>query len=107
MYPARVHYISQCVTIVSSLTSYSHSSHTGHSSPIQSAIESDAIVGAEYDKTRHGEPPKPIPNPDDHEYSHLQKEEENKKKDKKKEKKTKEDKIEVSGIITTKYLVAA
>ena len=35
-----------------------------------------------YDTTRHGEPPKPIPNPEDPQYSHIEQEE--KKKDTKK-----------------------
>ena len=41
-----------------------------------------------YDTTRHGEPPKPIPNPEDPQYSHIpnQGEEEKKKKAKKKKK---------------------
>ena len=40
-----------------------------------------------HDTTRHGEPPKPIPNPEDTQDSHIeQREEEKKKKDKKKRK---------------------
>ena len=38
-----------------------------------------------YDVTRHDEPPQPIPNPEDPQYSHIQQGEEvKKKKDKKK-----------------------
>ena len=39
-----------------------------------------------YDMTRHGEPPKPIPNPGDPQYSHVQQGEEAKKKKDKKDK---------------------
>ena len=51
---------------------------------IQAAIGSggDGV----YDTTRHGEPPKPIPNPEDPQYSHIE-QEEKKKKEKKKDKK--------------------
>ena len=54
-----------------------------HSQPLylQAAIGSEGV----YDKTRHDETPKPVPNPEDSQYSHIQQgEEEQKKKDKKK-----------------------
>ena len=49
---------------------------------IQAAIGSGGV----YYTTRHGEPPKPIPNPEDPQYSHIE-QEEKKKKEKKKDKK--------------------
>ena len=39
-----------------------------------------------YDVTRHDEPPNPIPNPEDPQYSHIQQGEEEKKKKEKKKK---------------------
>ena len=60
---------------------------------IQAAIGSD--VNGVYDTTRHGELPKPIPNPDDPQYSHLPQEEDEKKKKDKKDKKKKDDKTKV------------
>ena len=47
-----------------------------------------AVIGSGgdgvYDTTRHGEPPKPIPNPEDPQYSHIEQEEKKKKEDTKK-----------------------
>ena len=52
-----------------------------------------------YDTTRHGEPPKPVPNPEDPQYSHIE-QEEKKKKEKKKDKKKNGDNTEVCSLST-------
>ena len=46
-----------------------------------------------YDTTRHGEPPKPIPNPEDPEYSHIQQQGEEEKKNKGRKKKDDKTKV--------------
>ena len=64
---------------------------------IQAAIGSggDGV----YDTTRHGEPPKPIPNREDPQYSHIE-QEKKKKKEKKKDKKKNCDNTEVCLLST-------